>query len=675
MNRVVPPLIRTFAIVGHATSGKTSLADRMLFKAGAVKRLGRVEDHTSVSDYRPEEHERRHSLYATLLHCSWQGQFFLFIDTPGYADYVGEMIASLRAADTALVVINANEGIQAGANRAWKTAKELGLPRAFFINGLDREQSDFTATVAALQASYGATTCVPITIPVGKEDALQRVVSVLQTADIPADLRAVTEKYRSGVLDAIAEADEAFMMRYLDGAELSDDEIALGMKNAVLKGTLTPIYCGSAAKDVGVAELMDGIVHLFNAPLERNSLPVEGETLALRAEGDGHGFVFKNVVDQGSGHFAYVRVYSGVFQGDDDVYNVSNHAKERFGHVVLVNGKDTEPVTEIGPGYIVAVPKLKHTKINDTLCTAAGGKPFPPMRFPPPSISYACYPVRGGEEDKIASGLHRLMEEDPTAHIERQPETHELLLSGMGDQHVAMLVHRLATHAKVNVDLRPPKVPYRETVTGVGDAKYRHKKQSGGHGQFAEVWLRVEPLPGAEFEFASEVVGGTIPKNFIPSVEKGVLDALKDGPLAHCRVVNVKAIVYDGKHHAVDSSDIAFQIAGRSAFREAIKTARPILLEPLMKLAIVIPAQYMGDVSGDLNHRRGRILGMALEEGMDVVHAEAPLAEMHTYASNLRSITHGRGSFTMEFSRYEQVPAAIAKHIQEAAAKETVDES
>ena len=674
MKKIPATKIRNFAITGHAGSGKTSLADLLLFKSGAVNRLGKVQEKTSISDYRAEEQERQHSLYTTPLHCEWNDHSFFFMDTPGYADFFGDATGGISVCDTALIVVNANEGVEVGTSRAWKTAQQRNIPRAFFINGLDREHTDFDKILEALQQVYGATTCIPITIPVGKEANLKEVVHVLRSKDVPSEIKAQVEKYRSTLLDTVAESDEELMMRYLDGEELTEAEISTGLHAAIADGSLVPVFCGSVTNDIGVAELMNGVVNLFNSPLTAEKIPLVDGELAVKDDGVGIAFVFKTVVDPFSGHLSYFRVYSGVVTADTEISNLNKGGKERLGHLLLLNGKDQEMIDEAGPGYIFAVAKLKNTRLNDTLSTDSSGSPLPPIQFPKPKMSYACYPVNRGDEDKIATGLHRLAEEDPTVSVEREPETRELLLSGLGDKHLNAIVTRLKADFKVDLDLRPPKVPYRETITSVGDAKYRHKKQTGGHGQFAEVFLRIEPLREADFEFASEVVGGNIPKNFIPSVEKGVVDATKKGPLAHCRVINVKAVVYDGKHHPVDSSDMAFQIAGRFAFREAMKLAKPILLEPIMKVTIWVPDQYMGDVSADLNQRRGRILGMGIEEGMQVVSAEVPLAEMHTYPSQLRSITQGRGSFDLEFSRYEQVPANISKQVQEMAEKEASED-
>ena len=674
MNKIQSAKIRNFAITGHPGTGKTSLADLMLYKSGKVTRLGKVQDKTSISDYRPEEQERQHSVYATSLCCEWNDHRLFFLDTPGYADFFGDTVASISISDTNLIVVNACEGLEVGTSRAWKVAQQRGIPRAFFINFLDQEHSDFDKALESLQQVYGVTTCVPFTLPIGKESDFTQVVHVMHSQEFPDGIKDKAERYKSALMDTVAESNEELMLRYLDGEELTEAEISAGLHAAISDGSLVPVFCGSVAKDIGVQELMNGIVNLFNTPFTCKKAPLTTGELDLREDGDGMAFAFKTVIDPFTGQLSLFRIYSGTISSDSEVSNLNQGNKERLGHLLVLNGKEQDSIPEAGPGYIVAVAKLKHTKVNDTLSTTSSNNPFPPIQFPKPKMSYACYPLSRGDEDKIANGLHRLTEEDPTVSVHREPETRELLLAGLGDKHLTSIVTRLKSDFKVEVDLRTPKTPYRETITRIGDAKYRHKKQSGGHGQFAEVLLRIEPLPASDFEFVSEVVGGNIPKNFIPSVEKGVVDAMTKGPLAHCRVINVRAVVYDGKHHPVDSSDMAFQIAGRFAFREAMKLANPILLEPIMKVMISIPDQYMGDISADLNQRRGRILGVEVEEGMELVNAEVPLAEMHTYPSQLRSITQNRGSFDMEFGRYEQVPGNISKQIQEAVAKEELEE-
>jgi elongation factor G len=658
--------VRNFAVAGHTGCGKTSLVDLMLFKAGRVNRLGRVNDKTSVSDWHDEEKDKGHSFYLSALNCDWQDHHFFILDTPGSPDFSGDTTAALSVCDLALLVVDAISGLDYGFGRAWRLARSRHCPRAVFINGLDKERADFNTVLQALQEAYGATVCIPVTLPIGSEGDLSGVLNVLTAKEIPANLKEQVEHYRSALMDTVAESDEALMTRYLEGEELSEADISRGLHEAILAGHLVPVFAGSVAKDIGVAELMTGAINLFPDPLLRQQVGLaDGSQLPLKGTGDAVAFVFKTVIDPFIGQLSLVRVFCGDLKVDAELHNVSRGQNERNPGMFVLNGKDQEAVTHVGPGAIVGIAKLRATHHDDTLTTGGISVKLPPIAFPKPTMSFACYAAKKGEEDKLASALHRLCEEDPTVTVERHPETHETILSGMGDQHLAVLVHRLRHHSHIEVDLRKPKVPYRETITGTGSGSFRHKKQSGGHGQFAEVHLRVEPLAEGDFEFANDTVGGSIPRNFIPAVEKGVNSAMVNGPLAACKVTKLRAVVFDGKHHAVDSSDIAFQIAARAAFREAMRNAHPILLEPIMKVAISAPDQYMGDISGDLNHRRGRILGLDREEGTQVVVAEVPVAEMHSYASQLRSITQGRGNFAMEFARYEQVPSNLAKIIQD----------
>lgn len=654
--------IRNFAIAGHSGSGKTALCDLMLFKAKAVDRLGATEQKTSVSDYTNDEHDKMSSIYATPLNCEWNGNRLFFIDTPGYGEFIGEVISSLAACDNALMVIDGVQGIEVGTTRAWKLARERQRPRIVFINRLDRDNADFFRVLSQVQDAYGKTVCIPITMPVGKEGGFSGVVHVLRSKEVPDELAEQVADYRERLMDTIAESDEELMMRYLDGEELTEDEMAEGLHKAILAGDLVPVFAGSASKDIGVTELMNAAVNLFPPPNAFESVPLDEGEIIISEDGDGVARVFKSVVDPFIGQLTFFRVVSGIIKSDSEVYNINRGGKERFGSIMLVNGKSQQSTDAAGLGAIGAIAKLKNTHISDTLATADSAKALPLIKFPKPVMSYAITAVKSGEEDKIVGGLNRIAESDATVKINRTKETHETLLSGMGDQHLNNVVKKLKETAKVDIELHTPKIPYRETITAGGDGHYRHKKQTGGSGQFAEVFLRLAPCEDG-YEFENAVVGGSIPRNFIPAVEKGVVEAMINGPLAGCTVENLKVSVYDGKHHPVDSNEMAFKIAGRMAFRDAMQKASPILLEPVMNVKIMIPDEYMGDISGDLNHKRGRILGMGAEDGMQVVNAEVPLAEMARYATELRSMTQGRGLFEMEFARYEMVPSNVAKEI------------
>ncbi len=655
--------IRNFVVAGHSGSGKTSLCENMLFKAGAIARAGSIDQKNTVSDFTPEEQERQSSIYATPLSCVWNDNHLFFIDTPGYGEFIGETISSLYATDITLLVIDGVNGIEVGTNRAWRLSKERNLPRCIFINSLDRERADYFKVLEQIQEAYGKTVCTPITVPVGKGESLSKVVHVLRDKEIPADLEDFVGKYREQLMDTIAESDEELMMRYLDGEELSEEEISTGLHKAIVNGELVPVFCGSVTSGIGIEKLMNGVVNLFPSPHDIGEITLEnGEKEQISEDARPKALVFRSVIDPFIGQLNYLRVVNGMFKSDCDLYNITTGTKERCGSLLLMDGKNQKQVSEVCPGAIVAVAKLKNTHTNNTLSSISDARECQKIKFPNPVMSYAITAQKSGEEDKIAQGFARLSEGDPTITLKRHDETHELLLSGMGDQHINNVIKKLKENYKVGVDLHTPKIPYRETITANGEGHYRHKKQTGGAGQFAEVYMRISPAPDGH-EFSNDVVGGNIPKNFIPAVEKGVNEALTNGPLVGCVVENIKVSVYDGKHHPVDSNEMAFKIAGRGAFREAMQQANPVLLEPVMAVKITIPNDYMGDITGDLNHKRGRILGMGAQEGLQVVDAEIPLAEMAKYATELRSMTQGRGSFEMEFARYEQVPTMVANEI------------
>ena len=488
------------------------------------------------------------------------------------------------------------------------------------------------------------------------------MINVLFEKDIPSDIADDIEECRALWMDAVAETDEELMMRYLDGDTLTDEEIFNGMKAAILARKVIPVFAASAVKDIGMDELMDAIAELFPSPHNRTVLFADGTEWPVADEGPAVGLVFKSINDPFSGQLSFIRVRSGVFRADQEYTNLTRGGKERFGQLLLMNGKLQKGTDAVGPGGIFAVAKLKDTHFGDTFTSDPATPELPPIAYPLPVMSYALSAVKSGEDDKMLTALHKIAECDPTVKVSRHPETHELLLSGMGDQHLATVLKRLKDTYKVEANLATPKVPYRETISGSGESAYRHKKQSGGAGQFAEVHLRLEPNP-AGFEFVNAIVGGAIPKNFIPAVEKGVQEMLQQGPLVGCPVERVKVTVFDGKYHPVDSNEMAFKIASRMAFKEAMSKARPVLLEPIMAVRVHIPDSDMGNISGDLNHKRGRIIGMSVDEGLNVVNAEVPMAEMPKYATELRSMTQGRGSFELEFLRYEEVPQHIAGEI------------
>ncbi|MBO4511203.1 MAG: elongation factor G [Victivallales bacterium] len=673
MKNCAPEKIRNFVLAGHAGSGKTSLSDLMLFKAGIVGRCGSVDAGTSVSDFRKEEQERKGSIYTSVLHAPWKDGHFFFMDTPGNSDFCGEAINAINIADMMILVVDAALGIGPGTIRAWKEASKRKMPCMIYINGCDREQADYEGVLNIIRESYGDTRCIPCTIPVGAKAQLSAVAKVLDD-----NATGEAADYKQSLTDSIAESDEELMMKYLDAGELSAEELVSGFRKAVLTGTLIPIFAGSTSKDVGVTELMDAIMDFGPSPLDDVPLNLSAGSLD-RGSADAVGYVFKSVNDSFIGQMNYVRILAGTFSADSEVNNLTKNGKERIGNLLQIQGKDQATVPTAGPGEIIAIAKLKNTGLSDVLAAKGCDATFAPIVYPQATTIFAVSAAAKGEEDKVAQGLARLAAEDPTIRIERNLETKQTILSGMGDQQINLVRARLKNDFKVEVNLDTPRIPYRETITSVGQAQYRHKKQSGGHGQFAEVHMRLEPITPAEgepdFVFANEVVGGNIPKNYIPAVEKGVNETRIAGPLSGSLVINFKAVVFDGKYHPVDSSEMAFKIATRRAFRDAMTAAKPMLLEPIYSLKIIFPEEYMGAISGDLNSRRGRILGMDREDGLQVVNAEVPLAEIYSYPTQLRSMTQGRGSFEMKFERYETVPKMIADKIQaEAAAQEEEEE-
>jgi len=651
---------RNFVVAGHSGSGKTTLCEQILRLTGAIQRAGTVENRNTISDFMVEEQTKQSSIYASLLNCSWRDTKLFFTDTPGYGEFVGQVVGAIRASDAAVVVIDAIDGPQIGTARAWKIAKARKIPRFGLVNRLDKDRADFKATLEIMRKNHGRNVIIPLFWPVGKCAEFSRVVNVLFDKDIPAEIADDVAECRALWMDAIAETDEELMERFLDGGELTDDEIRRGLRASIRAGNTIPVFAASAVKEIGLKELLDTIVDFFPTPLEY--VPLPGGPEEIVESGDAYGVVFKSVNDLFSGQLAFVRTVTGTFKADSDVYNITEQHKERFGQLLMMNGKSQTPITEAGPGTIFAVAKLKNTKIGDTVAANSNCKSLPGIVFPGATMSYAVTAARNGEDEKIAAGLQKIAECDPTVRLSRNDETHEFILSGMGDQHLAIVAGRLKEQFKVEAVLSTPKVPYRETITASGEGHYRHKKQTGGAGQFAEVYLRIA-YNEAGYEFTNDVVGGTVPKNFIPAIEKGIQEVMTSGPLVGCRMERIKVSVYDGKYHPVDSNEMAFKIAGRAAFKEAIANAKPVLLEPIMKVDISIPDSYMGDITGDLNHKRGRVLGMSADEGLQIVHAEVPMAEMFRYATELRSMTQGRGSFEMNFERYEQVPGNVASEI------------
>lgn len=676
--------IRNIVVLGHSGSGKTSLVETLLYKAGATTRLGRVDQGTSIADADEEEKNRKITIKSSPLHCEWKGTSLFITDTPGYADFYGEVLAAARVADAGILVIDAVSGIEVGAQKAWATLDALNKPRIIVINKLDKEHSSFQQTLQSIVSTFG-NKCVPLQLPVGKEAEFSAVADIT-TGDGVDNLEPETAQsvngHREKIVDAAAETDDALLEKYLDAGELAPGEISSGLKTAVARASIVPVFCTSAEKEVGIAELLDALVNYIPSPREIGEVRAGDKTVKPDAGEPFSGYVFKTVTDPYVGQLNYVRVYSGRLAADSEAYNPRKQEKERIGNLYIIMGKDQQTLGEAGPGSVVALAKLKHTSIGDTLCTAGQKLIFDPVSFPKPVTSFAVYSKARGDEDKISEAFHKFTEEDPTLTARRDPMTKEYVLSGLGDVQIQVAMARLKNNFHVEVELREPKVAYKETIRARGEIKYRHKKQTGGAGQFAEVWMHVQPytegaenaggkgkrelieLPwGGKLLFVDEVVGGHIPAQLVQSVKKGYLAAMEKGALAGFPVVNVTATVYDGKTHPVDSKDIAFQIAGRQGFKEASQDAKPVLLEPVYTLEVSVPSEYMGAVTGDLNGRRGQILGMEPAGDIQKIMAQVPLAEVLKYSQELRSMTGGRGNFGMEFSHYQEAPSNISQKV------------
>ncbi len=681
-----PGKVRNVALVGHRGTGKTSLFEALLYEAGVVTRLGSVADGTTVSDWDDEEKKREMSLSAGLAHVDRSGLTFNLIDTPGDSSFLADAFASLQVVETALMVINAVLGVEVQTERLWNRAVERGLARVLFCNMLDRERAEFTGAVHALKEAFGAQV-VAVHLPVGAEHDLKGVVDLLsmkaylydggkaKAGEIPADLADETAAARDKLVDAVASTDDALAEKYLMEEEITADELGRAFAAAVAAGQLFPVACGSATHQVGVDRLFE-LLALAPSPADA---PVPGATgadgaaveLACDPAKPVTAFVFKTLADPFSGHVNVFRVFQGTLASDSQLAVGRDGHKERFGQLLKPMGKETKPVDEVAAGDIGAIAKLKDVVTGDTLCAEGNLVAFPPISFPAPLMSFAVTAKSKGEEDKVLTALKRLTEEDPMLDIHRDPQTGEMIIGGMSQVHVEVTVERMKRRFGTEVELKPPRVPYRETVKGTARAEGKHKKQTGGRGQFADTWMEVSPKPRGEgFEFVDKIVGGAIPRNFIPAVEKGIRAAMSDGFLAGYPVVDVQAKLYDGKYHPVDSSDMAFQIAGSIGFKAAVEKAQPVLLEPIMSVEITVPEENVGDIIGDLNSRRGRVLGTTPRGHANVIGAEVPMAEMLTYAPDLTSMTGGRGDYHMEFLRYEEVPAHLTQKIVEQAKKE-----
>jgi elongation factor G len=680
--------LRNVGVVGHGGVGKTSLVEALLFSAGAVSRLGKVDDGSTTTDFDPDEIKRKISINTAIAYCDWKGHRVNLVDTPGYGDFIADARAGLRVVEAAIVVVDAVAGVQVQTEKVWKYANEYNLPRAIVVNRLDRERADFYRTFESLARRLKGR-LVALQIPIGEEAGFQGAVDLVHMkaatwaggkpaeGEIPRDLSDRVKEYREKLVEAAAETDDDLLSKYLEEGALGEAEMLRALRSGIAQGKLVPVVCAAAAKNMGSQALLDLIVESLPSPADRGE--VAGTDLKSKQAGtrspDPKGpvtaLVFKTLSDPHIGKLSLFRVVSGTLQADSTLLNAGRGVKERMGHVSWLQGKTQKNVEALGPGEIGVAQKLKETQTGDTLCDEAHPFELPRITFPEAAISFAIQPKTRGDEDKISSALARIAEEDPTVHYHFDPETKQLLVSGVGSLHVEMVVERMKRKYNVDVNLLPPRIPYKETVKGRAEGQGKYKKQTGGRGQYGDTWLRVEPLPrGGGFEFVDDIFGGAVPRNFIPSVEKGVRDCMKRGILAGYPIVDLKVTLYDGSYHDVDSSDMAFQIAASMGLQKVFMDAHPILLEPIMNVEVTTPSDHAGDVIGDLNSRRGRIVGMEPAGEVAVVRAAAPMAEMLSYEPSLRSMTGGRGGYSMEFSHYEEVPAFIAdKVIKEAKAE------
>jgi elongation factor G len=680
--------LRNVGVVGHGGVGKTSLVEALLFTAGALNRLGKVDDGSTTTDFDPDEIKRKISINTSIAYCDWKGHRVNLVDTPGYGDFIADARAGLRVVEAAVVVVDAVAGVQVQTEKVWKFANEYSLPRVVVVNRLDRERADFYRTLESLARRLKGR-LVALQIPVGEEVGFKGAVDLVKLraityaggkpaeGEIPGDLSDRVKEYREKLVEAAAETDDELLSKYLEEGSLGEPEMLKALRAGIAAGKIVPVVCASASKTMGAAPLLDLIVESLPSPADR------GEVAGTDAKSKQPGvrqpdpkapvtaLVFKTLADPHIGKLSLLRVMSGTLKSDSTLLNPARGARERMGHVSWLMGKTQKNVEALGAGEIGVAQKLKETQTGDTLSDEAQPFELPRITFPEAAISFAIQPKTRGDEDKISNALARIAEEDPTVHYHFDPETKQLLVAGVGSLHVEMVVERMKRKYNVDVNLLPPRIPYKETVKGRAEGQGKYKKQTGGRGQYGDVWLRVEPLPrGGGFEFVDDIFGGAVPRNYIPSAEKGVRDCMKKGIVAGYPVVDTKVTLYDGSYHEVDSSDMAFQIAASMGLQKVFVDAHPILLEPIMNVEVTTPADHAGDVIGDLNSRRGRIVGMEPAGETAAVRASVPMAEMLTYEPALRSMTGGRGGYSMEFSHYEEVPAFIAdKVIKEAKAE------
>ncbi len=678
-------LIRNIAIVGHGKSGKTSLAEALLFSGKATDRLCKVDNGESVLDFEPEEKDRKMTIMSSFHHVNWKKHLVNIIDTPGDANFVSDTYNSLQVVDAAVLVIDAASGVQVITEKVWQHLKELNIPTLIFINRLDRENTDFFAILDSIKNTLKVNPA-PIQVPIGSDLNFKGFVDLIKMkgyefagdesgnvsdCEIPSEISEKVEEMRQKLIEDIAESSEELLEKYLDGQEITSDEINKVIKTGVKDCNLYCVLCGAGVKNYGARQLLDFVTQYFPSPLDRSEIEAvdpksnEAKKVAIKEEGPLFAYVFKTIADPYAGKLTLFRVFSGSISSDSTIYNAKKQVKEKIGQVLQIEGKAQKALEGAVAGDIVAVAKLKETTTGDTFCDEGGETAFfKALEHQKPVASYAIYAKSRGDEDKMAGSFARLTEEDPTLQLKRNDETREFILSGVGQVHLDVAAARLKRKFGVDIEMKLPKLPYKETIKGRTKIQGKHKKQSGGRGQFADTWIEIEPLPrGGGFEFVDKIVGGAIPKNYIPAVQKGIVNQMKEGILAGYPIVDIRVTLYDGSFHDVDSSDMAFQIAGSKGFKAGFVECKPVLLEPVMSVEITVPEDVTGDIMGDINSRRGRVLGMEQSVGGQLVKAMVPLAEMQQYSAELTSMTSGRGMFTMEFDHYDEVPQHLSEKI------------
>ncbi len=685
MARLDVEKIRNIAVIAHSGAGKTSLVEAILFNAGAIDRMGNIEDGNTTMDYEPEEIARKISISSAIGFCDWKGYRLNIIDTPGFINFIEDTRGCLRVSDGAVVIVSAISGVKAETEKVWKYACEFEVPRIVFINKMDKETANFNRAIGEIEKSFESE-AIPLSIPIGEGEGFKGIVDLISLKaymldngkvvekEVPDEIKATVDEYRKKLVEKVAESDDALLEKYLEGGELTVDEIMKGIKEGSLTRRFIPVSCGSATINTGISQLIDALILCLPSPSEMSKIsPIRGinpkdgkEVHRKPAETEPlTSYVFKTIADPYAGKLSIFRVYSGVLKADSTVLNANTGTKERIGQVYYLLGKKHIPVQSVGPGEIAAVVKLKDTNVGDTLCEEHHPVVLQKVKFADPLISYAIAPKSKGDEEKVSVGLHRILEEDPTIQFTRDEESKEMILSGMGQVHLEVTLEKLKRKFGVEVVMKTPKIPYRETIRASAKAQGKYKKQSGGRGQYGDCWIEIEPLPrGGGYEFIDKIVGGVIPQQYRPAVEKGIIETMKEGILAGYPIVDMKVTLYDGSYHSVDSSEMAFKIAGSMALKKAFQDAKPVLLEPIMKAEVIVPDETLGAVIGDLNSRRGKVQGVEPQAGGNQkILCLVPMAEMLTYANQLQSMTSGRGLYSMEFSHYEEVPGHISQKI------------